>query len=92
VSPLAAFQAGTVDGSPLHRVSPGAPPFLITYCQNDYPSLPAQARNFHAALVAARDSAELVYVPGKNHISEIADVWQESDPTARAILDFVKGH
>jgi acetyl esterase/lipase len=92
VSPLAMFPADKVDGSPMHRVAPGAPPFLVTYCQNDYPSLPAEARKFHAALLAAGDSAELVYIPNKNHISEIADVWQEDDPTARAILAFVKAH
>ena len=69
-----------------------APPFLITYCQNDYPSLPAEARTFHAALLAAGDSSELVYVPNKNHISEIADIWQEDDPTAVAILRFLKTH
>jgi acetyl esterase/lipase len=90
VSMLAGFQTGGVDGSPMHRIAAGAPPFLITYCQNDYPSLPAQARNFHAALKAAGDSAELVYIPGKNHISEIVNVWQENDPTAQAILKFMR--
>ena len=68
------------------------PPFLVTYCQNDYPSLPAEARRFHAALLAAGDSSELVYVPNKNHISEIADVWQHDDSTADAIHRFVKTH
>jgi len=92
VSPLPAFPADKVDGSPLHRVGAGAPPFLITYCQNDYPSLPAEARKFHASLLAAGVSSQLVYVPGKNHITEIADVWQADDPTAAAILAFVKAH
>ena len=46
----------------------------------------------HAALLAAGDSSELVYVPNKNHISEIADIWQEDDPTAVAILRFLKTH
>src|SRR5262249_9545226 len=90
VSAIAGFQTGGVDGSPMHRIAAGAPPFLITYCQNDYPSLPLQARNFDAALRAAGDAADLVYIPEKNHISEIVDVWQENDPTALAILRFVK--
>jgi acetyl esterase/lipase len=92
VSTLAAFQAGGVDGSPQHRIAAGAPPFLVTYCQNDYPSLPAQARNFDAALRATGDSSELVYIPNKNHITEIVDVWQENDPTAQAILRFLRAH
>src|SRR4030095_2013774 len=37
-TPLPTCRSGsTVDGSPIHRVAAGAPPFLITYCQNDYP-------------------------------------------------------
>ena len=92
VSSLAGFKDSSVDGSPIHRIAAGAPPFLITYCQNDYPSLPAQARRFDAALREAGIRSELVYVPGKNHISEIVDVWQEDDPTAQAILRFMKAH
>ena len=92
VGPLPMFLADKVDGSPMHRITSGAPPFLITYCQNDYPSLPAEARHFHAALLAAGVSAELVYIPNKNHISEIMDVWQDDDPTAAAILRFLRKH
>ena len=92
VSMIPGFRGGGPDGSPIHRIAAGAPPFLITFCQNDYPSLPAQARRFDEALRAAGISSELVYVPGKNHISEIADVWQENDPTARAVLRFMKEH
>jgi acetyl esterase/lipase len=91
VSMIAGFQSGGVDGSPMHRIARGAPPFLITYCQNDYPSLPAQARNFHAALKEAGIAAELVYVPNKNHITEIVDIWQDTDPTAQAVLRFIRG-
>jgi len=41
--------SGGRDGSPLHYVHSGVaqektPPFVITYCQWDYPSLPFQAR------------------------------------------------
>jgi acetyl esterase/lipase len=89
---IAAFPSDKVDGSPLHRIAAGAPPFLITYCQNDYPTLPAQARLFHAALQKAGIPSELVYVPGKNHITEIADIWREDDATARAVLRFIRGN
>ena len=76
----------------MHRITAEAPPFLITYCQNDYPALPAEARNFHAALEAGGVSSQLVYIPDKNHISEIVDIWQGDDPTARAILQFMSAH
>jgi hypothetical protein len=33
-----------------------------------------------------------VYVPGKNHITEIADIWRDDDPTARAVLRFIRGN
>jgi acetyl esterase/lipase len=88
---MEAFPSDKVDASPMHRIAAGAPPFLITYCQNDYPTLPAQARAFHAALQKAGIPSELVYVPSKNHITEIADIWREDDPTARAVLRFISG-
>lgn len=92
LTPLPAFPSDKVDGSPMHRIAAGAPPFLITYCQNDYPSLPAEARNFYTALQAAKVPSQLVYIPDKNHISEIVDIWQENDLTARAILQFMAVH
>ncbi len=92
VSQIPAFKEGPVNASPMQRVKAGAPAFLITYCQNDYPSLPLQARTFDAALRTAGVSSELVYIPGENHISEIVNVYKESDPTARAILRFIAEH
>lgn len=75
--------------SPLFHVNAGAPSFLITYCEWDYPTLPAQARQFHSALEAAGVSSELVYIPKLNHISEMLNVSAASDPTVRAILKFL---
>lgn len=81
------------EASPIFHVHPATPPFLITYCQWDYSALPAQARDFDAALRKAFDSSRLVFVPGENHITEIADTWKENDPTAQAIRRFLEsGH
>jgi len=91
VSAIAGFRADPVNASPIRRINKGAPPLLITYCENDYPYLPLQARDFHAALRVAGVSSELVYVPEKNHITEIVDIAREDDPTARAILRFIEG-
>jgi acetyl esterase/lipase len=95
VSGLRQFQvAGARDASSMHYLghnkSVKAPPFLITYCQWDYPSLPLQAREFEAALKKSFVQAKLVYVPGENHISEMVNIGKEDDVTARAILDLVK--
>jgi acetyl esterase/lipase len=91
LTPMPAFRGGDVDASPLHKVAAGAPPFTITYCQNDYPTLAVDAKRFDAALRKAGVGSELVYVAGKNHITEIADVWREDDPTAKVVLRVVLG-
>ncbi len=76
--------------SPIHLVKSPAPPFLVTYCQWDYPTLPAQARAFHEALRQAGASSELLYVAGESHISEIVSIVKENDATAKAVLRFVR--
>jgi len=76
--------------SPLFHIKSPATPFLISYCQWDYPTLPAQARVFHAALQKAGIDAKLVFVPRENHISEMISLPQDDDPTARAILNFIR--
>jgi len=77
------------DASPLFHVKKPAPPFLVSYCQWDYPTLPAQARLFHAALRKAGVEAQLVFVPREGHISEMISITRDDDPTAKAILQFV---
>jgi acetyl esterase/lipase len=78
------------DASPLYHISSAAPPFLVTFCQWDYFSLPAQARQFQRALQKAGVKSELIFIPRENHISEIANVWRETDPTVLAALKFMK--
>lgn len=94
VGALADFQNADDDPSPIDHVhshvQPGAPPFLLTYCQWDYFGLPKQARDFAAALQAKFVDSRLIYIAGKNHISEIEDALNHDDPTARAILDFIQ--
>ncbi len=78
------------NASPIQFVHPRTPPFLITYCQWDYLGLPKQARDFAAALRKEFDEVRLVYIPGESHISEIISALKDDDPTALALLDFVK--
>ena len=92
VSSIAGFKSDGVSPSPIQHVRSGAPPFLVEYCENDYPSLPLQARQFDEALRKAGNSSQLLYVPGENHISEIVNVWKDDDPIAIAVLEFIAKH
>jgi acetyl esterase/lipase len=65
-------------------------PFLITYAQFDYFSLPAQARLFHNALLRNGTKSRLFETRGENHISEAFAFLQDDDPTARAMIEFMK--
>jgi acetyl esterase/lipase len=76
--------------SPLYHINGTAPPFLVTYCQWDYPTLPAQAKEFHAALRKAGISSELLYTPHEDHISEVISMTYDTDPTAKAVLEFIR--
>lgn len=92
VHQIPGFEKDPDNASPIRHIHSGAPPFLITYCENDYPALPYQARAFDAALHQAGDSSKLVYVPGENHITEIIDVVKDTDTTSQAILQFISAH
>jgi acetyl esterase/lipase len=80
------------DASPLWQLQGPAPPFLVTYCEWDYPSLPLQAKTFYAALRRAGVSADLFFTPKENHISEVMAMTHDADPTAQAIVRFIQDH
>jgi acetyl esterase/lipase len=80
---------GWKKASPMTYAAKSAPPFVVTYCQWDYATLPAQARRFDAALRRAGARSELVYVPGQNHISEIINSVQDGDLTAQSVLRLI---
>jgi acetyl esterase/lipase len=84
-------EATRKDASPFYHIAPTAPPFLVSFCQWDYPSLPDQAKRFNAALREAGVSSELVFVPRESHISEMVSVPKTGDPTAEAVINFIKG-
>jgi len=78
------------DPSPIHYLHPGAPPFLVTYAQWDYYTLPKQARDFEAALKKNFIDSKMVFIPGQSHISEMVNIWKDGDPLAQAVLNFVE--
>jgi acetyl esterase/lipase len=67
-----------------------APPFLVSYCQWDYLALPLQAREFALALKKSFDPVQLLYVPGRGHISEIIHIVKDDDVIAQAILKLIQ--
>jgi acetyl esterase/lipase len=81
---------GRREASPQFYIKPGAPPFLVEFCEWDYFTLPGQARAFHHALREAGVKAELVYIPGQSHISEMLSVASDNDPIVTAALKFMK--
>jgi len=95
VDNLSTFLAANGDQSDKHDASPmahahsGAPPFWITYCQWDYFGLPRQARDFTSTLKKNFVSAEVSYVPGESHISEIVSLIQEHSLLVDTILGIV---
>lgn len=78
------------DASPISFVRSNTPPFMVTYCQWDYYSLPAQAKNFHHALKNAGVKTELVYIPAQSHLSEMLNIKNEKDLTVAAALRFMQ--
>ena len=78
------------DASPVAHAHSGAPPFLISYCQWDYFGLPKQARDFTLTLKKNFVAAELLYVPGENHISELVSLGQDHGLLVDTILSAVR--
>lgn len=82
--------AGLLAASPLAYLAKTAPPFLLSYCQWDYYSLPNQARQFHAALKDKGLPVTLEYTPGENHIMEVFAYLDDANATAKRLLEFLK--
>jgi acetyl esterase/lipase len=60
-------QATLRQASPINHISSSAPPFLITFTDNDLYLLPEQALNFYSALLKNGLSARLVEIPDRYH-------------------------
>ena len=80
------------DASPLFGVRAPAPPFFVSYCEWDYPTLPAQAKRFYFALRKAGIDAQLFFTPKDNHIYEMISLTRDDDETAQAVVKFIKKH
>ncbi|MGJ5813343.1 alpha/beta fold hydrolase [Paludibaculum fermentans] len=77
--------------SPIKQIQSGLPPFLVTYCQWDYGTLPQQAIEFHNALKSAGLRSQLVYIPGESHITEMTNITKSTDALAQTMKEFMGG-
>jgi acetyl esterase/lipase len=78
--------------SPINHIRPGLPPFLMFCADNDLPTLPAMAAEFHQALLYADCEAQLLVIPQRNHNSIIFEAMRPDDPVAAAVLAFIARH
>jgi acetyl esterase/lipase len=79
------------EASPLFHIATPAPPFFVSYCEWDYPMLPAQAKIFQAALRRAGVSVQSWFTPRESHISEMIAITHDEDPTGQAVVKFILG-
>jgi len=77
------------DASPINHVRPGLPPFLILSAENDLPSLPRLAREFHQALCEQGCEVRVKRIGDRNHNSIIFRMIDVDDPAARLALEFL---
>jgi acetyl esterase/lipase len=75
--------------SPMTYASGIHPPFLIVYTDNDYAHFESMAIDFQTALAKSNNSATLLKLTRRNHISEIVSILNDDDPLNRAVRRFV---
>jgi acetyl esterase/lipase len=81
---------GLKEAAPLTHVQPGLPPFLLVYAGFDLWTLPANAKEFAAALKANRCQAQVKEIPWRTHETVLYNPFYGTDPvTLRAVLHFV---
>jgi acetyl esterase/lipase len=78
--------------SPVNHVRPGLPPFLIFSAENDLPTLPAMAVEFHQALRDQGCETWLYRVEKRNHNSILFRAIEAEDPVGREMVEFIRRH
>jgi acetyl esterase/lipase len=89
-----ADQAALDEASPLTYVRAGEtlPPLYVLYCENDIPSLPEQATTFYNQLDTLGYDAELDYLKGYTHVSEMAAIADSQETVTQHIIAYIKAH
>ena len=63
--------------SPVLLAHAQAPPFLITYCENDLFSLREDAQNFYEAMLRKGAPVEMAHLPGRTHFDSVTGMGQQ---------------
>ena len=80
------------DASPIYHARPGLPPFLLVHADDDLPTLPEMALDFHRALVEKGVESELRCAARRNHSSGFLHAVSADDPVGAAMLAFIVRH
>jgi acetyl esterase/lipase len=76
--------------SPVVHARPGLPPFLLINADHDLPTLADMSKEFATVLAEHGVDARLMTAENRNHNTVMFRAIEESDPVARAILEFVR--
>jgi acetyl esterase/lipase len=76
--------------SPVSHVHKGMPPLLLLVAEHDLPTLPEMAGEFQQALVKNGCEVRLQKLAKRNHNSLMFSAIRPDDPTARAMLEFIR--
>jgi acetyl esterase/lipase len=79
-----------MNASPINHVRQGLPPFLIVYAHRDSPGFGKMSERFCTALAEKMNSAELLEIEHRNHITILIKCSKEDDPCGKAMLDFLR--
>ena len=78
------------DASPLRHARAGAAPFLLAHAEFDYPGAAGQAAAMAQALDRAGGAADVVAVPGRDHVTILSGVRSLFDPLAMRMAIFLR--
>jgi acetyl esterase/lipase len=79
------------NASPINHVRAGLPPFFLAYAEKDAPGQERGTRAFADALKAVKATAVVYEAKERDHGSLLRKI-QDGDPTARAVLEFIRKH
>lgn len=80
------------EASPLSHVDEECPPFLILYAEKDGTGFDRMAQRLCAALKQAKVAATCREIADRNHGSIVSSIDSPDDPTAQAIIAFIRQH
>jgi arylformamidase len=76
--------------SPVVHARPGLPPFLLINADHDLPALTDMSKEFATVLAEHGVEVRLMTAENRNHNTVMFRAIEESDPVARALVDFVR--